>query len=279
MSMNTPCDLHERRDDRHVLRWPLPGTTENPADFLRTGDPPDLLKGDALPITWLRAGPALTRRKSQTTGQMRESCAMETADRLPVIICDVDGTLCDVRSIRHYVERPDDAERFRANFALFHSSSEECPAFPDALKLVKDLERAGYGVVIVTAREARWVEVTERWLNRHGVRRVELITRPALDYRSDAVVKAEICADIQTRYAPCLAIDDRDDILAVWAAAAIPTVKVGDAGDLSPVTWPGSATDQRITAAVEGIIESRSPYSSPTGGRPARSANRAQQPL
>jgi phosphoglycolate phosphatase-like HAD superfamily hydrolase len=187
---------------------------------------------------------------------------METADRLPVIICDVDGTLCDVRSIRHYVERPGDAERFRANFALFHSSSEDCPAFPAVLKLVKDLERAGYGVVIVTAREARWVEVTERWLDRQGIRRVELITRPALDYRSDAVVKAEICADIQRRYAPRLAIDDRDDILAVWTAAAIPTLKVGHAGDLSPVTWPGTATDQRITAVVEEVMASQSPSSS-----------------
>lgn len=184
---------------------------------------------------------------------------MDAADRPPVIICDVDGTLCDVRSIRHYVERPEGAQHFRANFALFHSASEECPAFPAVLKLVQDLEQAGYGVVIVTAREARWLEVTERWLDRYGVQRTELITRAMLDYRSDSVVKAEVCADIQSRYSPRLAIDDRDDILGVWAAAAIPTLKVSEAGDLLPVTWPGSAIDQRILAAIEGVVDSQSP--------------------
>lgn len=181
---------------------------------------------------------------------------MDTTELPPAIICDVDGTLCDVRSIRHHVERPEGAQRFRANFALFHACSEDSPAFPNVLRLVTELERFGYSIVVVTGREARWTELTERWLRRHGVRHVELMTRRALDYRSDALVKAEICAEIQTRYSPLLAIDDRDDILAVWAAACIATVKIDEEGCLSPVTWPVVATDQRLNKVVERVRRS-----------------------
>lgn len=195
----------------------------------------------------------LVGRESQTSFLMRDSCTMDTAERPPTIICDVDGTLVDVRSIRHHVERPKGAQRFRANFALFHSSSEHSPAFPNVLLLVTELERAGYSIVVVTAREERWTELTERWLDRHGVRRVELITRRVLDYRSDALVKAEICADIQLRYSPRLAIDDRDDILAVWATSSIPTVKIDEEGRLSSVTWASVATDDRISTVVERV--------------------------
>jgi phosphoglycolate phosphatase-like HAD superfamily hydrolase len=178
---------------------------------------------------------------------------VDTPNRPPAIICDVDGTLCDVRAIRHHVERPETAQRFRANYSLFHSLSEDCPAFPSVLHLVIELERAGYAIVVVTAREARWAELTERWLDRQLVPRVELITRGALDYRSDALVKAEICAEILNRYSPRLAIDDRDDILAVWAAASIPTVKVDQAGCLSPITWPGVVGDDRLSALVKRV--------------------------
>ncbi|MEH0109016.1 HAD family acid phosphatase [Tersicoccus sp. MR15.9] len=178
---------------------------------------------------------------------------MDTANRPPAIICDVDGTLCDVRSIRHHVERPEGTRRFRADFALFHSSSEDCPAFPDVLQLITELERNGYAIVVVTAREARWSELTERWLDRHGVRRTELITRRTLDYRPDALIKAEICTEIQNRYSPRLAIDDRADTLAVWADASIPTVKINEAGLPSQVRWHGVVTDNRLSALVERV--------------------------
>jgi phosphoglycolate phosphatase-like HAD superfamily hydrolase len=184
---------------------------------------------------------------------------MDSPTRDPAIICDVDGTLCDVRKIRHYVERPAGSQRFRANFALFHSASEACPAFPQVIQLMRTLALDGYVIVVVTAREARWAELTERWLDQHGVQRVELITRRDLDYRPDAVVKAEICAEIQSCYEPLLAVDDRDDILAVWAAASIPTLRVGEAGSLSAIVWPGATPDDQLDAIVNRVRGSAAP--------------------
>ena len=189
----------------------------------------------------------------QAPAVMRHSYRMDIPTRAPAIICDVDGTLCDVRRIRHYVERPAGTQRFRANFALFHSTSEACPAFPQVSQLIRALALDGYAIVVVTAREARWAQLTERWLDQHDVGRVELITRHDLDYRPDAVVKAEICAEIQSRYDPRLAVDDRDDILAVWAGAAIPTLRVGEAGALSEVMWPPATQDDHLNAIVEEV--------------------------
>ena len=62
-----------------------------------------------------------------------------------------------------------------------------------------------------------------------------------------------MCADIATRYSPRLAIDDRDDILAIWAAANIPTVKIDRVGCPSPVTWAGDAADDRLGTVVERV--------------------------
>lgn len=183
---------------------------------------------------------------------MRDSVGIDLTTRPQAVICDVDGTLCDVTSVRHYVERPPGAQRFRPDFAKFHSASADCPAFPQVLSLVTDLQVAGCVIVVVTAREARWTELTERWLGRQGVVRAEVITRGALDYRPDSVVKAEICAMVQTKYAPVLALDDRDDIIDVWNAASIPTIKVDERGSLSPISWSGGIpVIERLSNAVE----------------------------
>jgi hypothetical protein len=69
-------------------------------------------------------------------------------------------------------------------------------------------------------------------------------------------VKAEICAEIQSRYEPRLAVDDRDDILGVWAEASIPTLKVGEAGALSAVVWPDGTQDDELDAIVNKVRRS-----------------------
>lgn len=173
------------------------------------------------------------------------------------VICDVDGTLCDVRGIRYLVERPPGADRFRADFAAFHRRSRECAPFPRVVNLVAGLAQAGYLIVVVTGREARWASLTQNWLAAYEVPCAELLTRADLDYRPDAVVKAEICADVRNRYSARLAIDDRRDILEVWGEACIPTIEVDPVGFLSEIRWPTGTYDaglQEIAkASVRGV--------------------------
>lgn len=139
---------------------------------------------------------------------------------MEAIIFDVDGTLCDVRSVRHYVTGD------QRDFTAFHKASLFCP--PN--HAVRDLARmSDQAVVVVTARDARFERVTRDWLAKHDIAFEALYMRPWGDQRKDAVVKAEILtAILADGFVPVLAVDDRDDIIEVWNAAGIPTLKVGE---------------------------------------------------
>lgn len=165
------------------------------------------------------------------------------------VIFDVDGTLCDVRSVRHYVERPPGAVGFRRDFVQFHRASEACPSFPRVAALASRVREQGFAVVVVTGREARWRELTLRWLEKQRIGFDDLLTRPAGDYRPDAEVKEELLMEICTRWAPTLAVDDRDDILTVWQAAGIATVAVTGTGGLT-LRW----TPDRAGSSLGTII-------------------------
>lgn len=157
------------------------------------------------------------------------------------VIFDVDGTLCDVRTVRHHVERPEGAIRFTPNFNLFHSESISCPAHPQVVNLLARARAAGFAVIVVTGREEKWSFITSTWLSEHDVLYDELLMRPSRDSRHDAVVKSEIERYIARRYNARLAIDDRADILEVWQNAGIATSRVSVEGQLGPIKWPSEA--------------------------------------
>lgn len=134
------------------------------------------------------------------------------------IIADLDGTLCDVSSIRHYVTGE------RRDFRSFHEASRFCPPRPDAAFIVRVAAAMGLAVVIVTARDERFERATRDFLVRHGFDFDALFMRPWGDTRRDTVVKADILARVRAAgFRPVFAVDDREDIASVWRAAGIPT--------------------------------------------------------
>ncbi len=116
---------------------------------------------------------------------------------------------------------------------------------------MKHLYTNGFNLILVTAREARWRELTENWLKIHDIPWHDIIMRKDLDYRADSIVKQEMCEDLTSKYSIRLAIDDRDDILAIWAGSEIPTIKVGSEGQLSAISWPYGKVDSEIADIVE----------------------------
>lgn len=162
------------------------------------------------------------------------------------IIFDVDGTLCDVRSVRHHVERPSDTLRFRPNFNRFHSESIYCPAHEQVVRLLNRAREAGYVILVVTGREEKWSFLTSTWLSEWSISYDELIMRPARDNRSDAIVKAEIEREISKRFNARLAVDDREDIIEVWQRAGIATCRVSPDGNIGPIRWSSLASEQRL---------------------------------
>lgn len=137
---------------------------------------------------------------------------------MDAIIFDVDGTLCDVRSVRHHVlKHPKD-------FHAFHADSINCPANPEVLAAAKSAREAGYAVIVVTARENRWMYHTLIWLKENGVEHDLLLMRSANDFRPDREIKSEILAYLHRKgYNVVEAWDDNPKIISLWEEHGIKT--------------------------------------------------------
>lgn len=173
---------------------------------------------------------------------------------VPSLIVDMDGTLCDVRTIRHLVENDLNEANFKRDFDAFHSASLECPAHEVVARLVRTLQHAGTKVLIVSAREARWGFMTALWLHENNIAYDEMFLREDGDSRPDSEVKAEIAARLSRRFHPVLALDDRLDIIEVWHAFGIPTARVLADGLLEDRVQPSNEPlQQHLATILEGV--------------------------
>lgn len=138
-------------------------------------------------------------------------------------ILDVDGTLCDVSSVRHHVLRPRDQKDFDA----FHAASAYCPPNQQAIDYAIETVRLGMVAVVVTARMERWADVTRMWLAEHvPVPFDGPFHRADGDRRSDRIVKLEILRYLQRHYDIRGAIDDNPEVIALWESQGIPVTIV-----------------------------------------------------
>lgn len=136
------------------------------------------------------------------------------------IIVDMDGTLADVSSIRHHVRQKP------KNFDAFHEASASVPAINWVVDIVREHKMRGTDVVIVTARKAKWRNVTAMFLALHDIPSDALFMRGDDDHRKDVEVKEDILAMIRKVWNPILAIDDNPSILELWQRHGIPTIEV-----------------------------------------------------
>lgn len=139
------------------------------------------------------------------------------------VILDMDGTACDVRTIRHYVLGKE------RNFHKFHTESVNCPPNPAVIEQVREDQANGLALLVVTAREFRFAMHTMFWLSGPEVNLQydELYMRRTNDFRPDYVVKREILQMIRRDgYVPVKAYDDNPAIWQLWEEEEIPTIRV-----------------------------------------------------
>lgn len=141
-------------------------------------------------------------------------------------IFDMDGTLCDVTSVRHHVNPNDPRFSGEKRFDLFHAGSIDCPPNEMVVNLLLASQREGLATIIVTARKAMWRYHTILWLHEHGLSYDELFMRADEDNRQDYLVKSDLLTEIRRRYNPVLAVDDNPAVLALWDEHGIPTVRI-----------------------------------------------------
>ncbi len=145
------------------------------------------------------------------------------------VIVDMDGTLVDVSSIRHYVREAinDDGSYKGKNFDAFHKASIVCPAIwstLDAVQYYWSVERRD--ILIVTARSRTYDKTTRDWLHKYAVPYNKLFMREVGDQRADRDVKADILAEIQKTWTVVHAIDDNPNVISLWKENGIDTTVV-----------------------------------------------------
>jgi hypothetical protein len=178
----------------------------------------------------------------------------------PAVVCDVDGTVCDVRNIRYLV----DGSLKTRSFGDFHARSLECPANL-AVKRILELSRdLGYAVLMVTGRQERYAFLTVLWMHENNIRYDELCMRQDSDGRPDRRVKTDMLQSLSRRYTISLAIDDNPSTIPVWIDANIPTVTIGSAGELLGISSKRpDNVDNRLVSVLKAEFSTLAPRVEP----------------
>lgn len=135
-------------------------------------------------------------------------------DKPKVIVCDLDGTLCDVEHRRHHVRPP---EGVKKNWAAFFADIPKDPANEWCLDILSSFNARGTRIVFCSGRDDNQRKMTEDWLKKHCGFLWTLYMRNRHDSRQDSIVK-EIILDFEllTRYKPYFMIDDRKQVVEMW---------------------------------------------------------------
>lgn len=137
------------------------------------------------------------------------------------VIFDMDGTLCDVTSIRHHV-----LDRRRRNYKAFHYLSVFCPPFVWVKEMAQAYHDEGVIVLVVTARKNEWRPISTSWMEQNEIPYRELHMRKQNDDRKDRIIKSEILDLLLLTYDIIHAVDDNPNVIELWAERGIPTTVV-----------------------------------------------------
>lgn len=141
-----------------------------------------------------------------------------------VVICDLDGTLCNIDHRLHFTETtPKDWKGFFAGI-------KDDVVRVDVLDKLLNLEEKGNKIVFVSARPENYRAETEAWLEKafNGYQLdTALIMREKGDKRPDTEVKS----DIYDKYLKSLSIvkvfDDRPSVIRMWREKGLDVEDVG----------------------------------------------------
>ena len=141
-------------------------------------------------------------------------------------IFDIDGTLADIEHRRHYVTGG------RSYWEKFNESmGDDTPNAP-VVSLYHSLWRSGdYNIEIVTGRNERFRDITERWFIWNEIPFKRITMREDKDFRADHLVKEEILHRFLAEGLDIIfAVDDRQQVVDMWRRNGIACFQC-DVGD------------------------------------------------
>lgn len=133
----------------------------------------------------------------------------------PLAIVDIDGVVADVRHRLHHLDRrPKDWDGFFA-------AAGDDPLHEEGRAIVERLQE-DHEVVFVTGRPGWLRDVTERWLDEHGLGGHRLVMRPPRDRGPARIVKPQLVARLAEGRTVGIVVDDDEEVLAAMRARGWP---------------------------------------------------------
>jgi len=143
-----------------------------------------------------------------------------------VIICDIDGTIADVRHRLHYIQNEDGTKKKKPDWDAFHAACVDDPVFADVTTVVNSLRvgscgcgYSGNNMYFLSGRNEIVRPQTEKWLEDVAdmAHYEALVMRKAGDRRPDTEVKLEMIRQLGLTPDDVLCIfDDRQRVVDMW---------------------------------------------------------------
>jgi len=127
------------------------------------------------------------------------------------IICDLDGTLCNLDHRLHFVkQKPKNWMAFEDAIGA-DSVNEWCA------KILRAMASEFLDIILCSGRHESGRIVTQKWLWHYQIAHTKLFMRPDGDSRADWIIKEEILdTKILPYYEPLFVIDDRNQVVDMW---------------------------------------------------------------
>lgn len=127
------------------------------------------------------------------------------------IICDLDGTLCDI----------DHRDPYDA------SKCEDDGLNVPVANTIKAFHEKGYKIFLFSGRMDAFKKETENWLEAYEIPYDKLVMRKTDDYRKDSVIKEEIFNHhVLNDYYVEFILDDRDQVVDKWRSMGLTVFQV-----------------------------------------------------
>ena len=141
------------------------------------------------------------------------------------IIVDIDGTLANCKHRLHHINdfKNDVEATFKADWDAFYERCNEDKPIKGTVALVKDLKKAGWGIILITGRSDMVRAKTMEWLSMHAITYDILLMRKHGDHTSDVTLKRQWLHDLREGRIvipyldpPTMALEDRARVVDMW---------------------------------------------------------------
>lgn len=141
------------------------------------------------------------------------------------VICDLDGTICDLKDRLRHVRKPQGEKK---NWKAFFEELENDQPH-DWCKAIIDSMDNRYPIVFASGRPDDYENKTRVWLEKYGLPTTHLYMRCRGDHRQDFIAK-EIILDFEilTRFKPFFFIDDRKQVVDFWRSRGYTCLSCAD---------------------------------------------------